>query len=179
MSCRRHCCNGLSPQRAGLHPVREPAARRGAARDWARIAPWVAHRPERQARQVRPGIIIDAEGRGTDAARAGELSRRRGEMAGARVREASACLTAGRGGRLVGVKDVAVGDVVRDLKRREEARTGTAAPARPRPRLQRQRRRVSATVRHNIGQRAAVEGTRSARRPRPAASSRARPAGWS
>ena len=56
----------LSPQRAGLHPVREPAA--GAApRDWAASRPgWRIGQSVKHAK-FGLGIIIDAEGRGTDA----------------------------------------------------------------------------------------------------------------
>jgi len=56
----------LSPQRAGLHPAREPAA--GAApRDWAASRPgWRIGQSVKHAK-FGLGIIIDAEGRGTDA----------------------------------------------------------------------------------------------------------------
>jgi DNA helicase-2/ATP-dependent DNA helicase PcrA len=56
----------LSPQRADLPPAREPAA--GAApREWAASRPgWRIGQSVKHAK-FGLGIIIDAEGRGTDA----------------------------------------------------------------------------------------------------------------
>ncbi len=107
----------LSPQRADGLLAREveQARRRGAARCAGGRSARVAHRPKRAARQVRSGHHHRCGRPRQRRAGAGELPRCRREMAGAGIRQASAGLIRVDRRRFVGMKDVAIRDVVGDL----------------------------------------------------------------